>query len=287
MFPIAFITDEATQSFDEAVRLAGQLGLRGLELRSVEDTPIDRVSHEKLRGYAEAKEQHNLHVIALASSFYKEDLSYPAIVAAELEKLERLCDAADILDTQYIRGFAGLAADSGRLPASELAAFFEAPRKILESRNKKLLLEADPHMNTSNHQALAQLLDLLASECFGAIYDPGNSLYDPLGEKPFPDAYEAVREHIRHVHIKDARHDDDGNPYCLRPGDGLVPYPELLQRLKDDGYRDWLSLETHYRKDSRLTDGQMLRPQGSAFSAGGTEAMAESAASLHNMLESL
>ena len=34
---ISFITDEVTQSFDEAVRFARQNGLAGLELRSVED----------------------------------------------------------------------------------------------------------------------------------------------------------------------------------------------------------------------------------------------------------
>ena len=34
---LSFITDEVTQSFDEAVRFAKENGLTGLELRSVED----------------------------------------------------------------------------------------------------------------------------------------------------------------------------------------------------------------------------------------------------------
>ena len=38
LMKISFITDEVTQSFDEAVRFARQNGLAGLELRSVEDT---------------------------------------------------------------------------------------------------------------------------------------------------------------------------------------------------------------------------------------------------------
>ena len=40
---ISFITDEVTQSFDEAVRFARQNGLAGLELRSVEDTTCFRL----------------------------------------------------------------------------------------------------------------------------------------------------------------------------------------------------------------------------------------------------
>lgn len=43
---ISFITDEVTQSFDEAVRFARQNGLAGLELRSVEDTAIDMLPAE-------------------------------------------------------------------------------------------------------------------------------------------------------------------------------------------------------------------------------------------------
>ena len=46
---ISFITDEVTQSFDEAVRFARQNGLAGLELRSVEDTAIDMLPAETLR----------------------------------------------------------------------------------------------------------------------------------------------------------------------------------------------------------------------------------------------
>ena len=46
---ISFITDEVTQSFDEAVRFARQNSLAGLELRSVEDTAIDMLPAETLR----------------------------------------------------------------------------------------------------------------------------------------------------------------------------------------------------------------------------------------------
>ena len=46
---LAFITDEATQNFSEAVELAKDCGLQGLELRSVNDMPIDGIALELLR----------------------------------------------------------------------------------------------------------------------------------------------------------------------------------------------------------------------------------------------
>ncbi len=285
MIKLSFITDEATQDFDEAVRFAREYGLQGVELRSVQDKPIDEIDHDTLREYRRILDENGLKVCNLAGSFYKCDRTDRQAVEQNLEKLVRLCDAADILGCDTLRGFAFFAPAEGPESAQELAPYFEEPARILRERGKTLLLEADPSVNTSNHQAIARLLDLIGQDCFGAIYDPGNDLYDPLRETPYPDGYEAVRTHLKHIHIKDAVYDAAGEPQCVRIGDGLVGYPALLHRLLKDGYDGWLSLETHYRKNIVLTEEQMRVPQGSSFSAGGLEATAESAQALRELLQ--
>ena len=113
LMKISFITDEVTQSFDEAVRFARQNGLAGLELRSVEDTAIDMLPAETLRTWRRRLDAEGLTVCGLAGSFYK-CAPEPDAVEAELAKLERLCAAADILGCAFIRGFAFFA---GRAPA--------------------------------------------------------------------------------------------------------------------------------------------------------------------------
>ena len=97
---ISFITDEVTQSFDEAVRFARQNGLAGLELRSVEDTAIDMLPAETLRTWRRRLDAEGLTVCGLAGSFYK-CAPEPDAVEAELAKLERLCAAADILGCAF------------------------------------------------------------------------------------------------------------------------------------------------------------------------------------------
>ena len=256
---ISFITDEVTQSFDEAVRFARQNGLAGLELRSVEDTAIDMLPAETLRTWRRRLE-------------------------AELAKLERLCAAADILGCAFIRGFAFFAPEEGPLPAETLAPYFERPVRLLEQRGKTLLLEADPSVNTSNHAALARLVEAIGSPRVRAIFDPGNCLYDPLGETPYPDGYEAIRPFFAHVHIKDAVRAVPES-YCVKVGTGQVGYPALLRRLAADGYAGWLSMETHYRLDSHLTEEQLRLPGGAGFSAGGAAATAESVAALKDILQ--
>jgi len=136
---ISFITDEVTQSFDEAVRFARQKVLAGLELRSVEDTAIDMLPAETLRTWRRRLDAEGLTVCGLAGSFYK-CAPEPDAVEAELAKLERLCAAADILGCAFIRGFAFFAPEEGPLPAETLAPYFERPVRLLEQRGKTLLL---------------------------------------------------------------------------------------------------------------------------------------------------
>jgi len=163
LMKISFITDEVTQSFDEAVRFARQNSLAGLELRSVEDTAIDMLPAETLRTWRRRLDAEGLTVCGLAGSFYK-CAPEPDAVEAELAKLERLCAAADILGCAFIRGFAFFAPEEGPLPAETLAPYFERPVRLLEQRGKTLLLEADPSVNTSNHAALARLVEAIGSQ---------------------------------------------------------------------------------------------------------------------------
>ena len=278
---LSMITDEVTQDLEEAIRFAKLHGLSGLELRSVEDTPVDRVPPETLRAWRKRLDAEGLAVCALSGSFFK--CAPDADEEAELAKLERLCRAAEILGCGFIRGFAFFAPAEGPLPAKALAPRFARPVELLARHGKTLLLEADPSVNTTNHAALARLLEAIGSGHVRAVFDPGNCLYDPLGETPFPDAYEAIRPWMAHVHIKDAVRGESGTR-CVKVGTGQVRYEALLRRLADDGYNGWLSMETHYRLDARLTEEQLRLPGGAAFSAGGAAATAESLEALRRLL---
>lgn len=282
---LAFITDEATQDLQEAIRFAKEYQLDGVELRSVYDTPIDQFSAGTLTGWKRQLDENGLRVCSLASSFFKCGTSSEEI-SEHMEKLNRLCDVSDLLNCPVIRGFAFFAPERGPTPVQELAPFFNEPIRLLKARKKMLLLEADPSVNTTNHKLLASLLKSIDSPYAGAIFDPGNDIYDPQREQPFPEGYMAIRPWIRHIHIKDAVY-KNGEPECVKIGTGLIPYPALLAQIAADRYQGWLSLETHYRKDIVLTEEQMRLPQGASFSAGGLEAAAESAKALHSLLEEI
>lgn len=279
---LAFITDEATQDLRQAIALAKEYGMSGVELRSIEDTPIDRISAEKLKTYKQWLDEAGLQVCNLASSFFK---CLPHEADGELEKLRRLCDAADILECDTIRGFVFFADKDGPRITDEMVERFIPAVKLLKERGKQLLIEADPSVNTTNHAAVAAFLERLNCDVAGAIYDPGNDIYDPLREKPYPDGYEAVKKWVKHIHIKDAVRNEKDEPNCVCIGTGWVDYPGLIRALKRDGYTGWMSLETHYRVGSAISEALMTRPGGAAFSEGGLGATAESAVALRKLME--
>lgn len=282
---LSIITDEVTQDFGQAVRFAREYGLEGLELRSVEDRPIDLIPKSLLVLWAKCLLEEGLEVPNIAGSFGKCQLC-PGQTEKEIHKLKRLCDAADIFQCGTIRGFGFFLPQGGEAFTLEQAAMeLKKAEPVLKERKKTLLLEADPSVNTTNHRQLGRLLEYLDPELFGAIYDPGNDLFDPEREAPFPDGYQAVLGRISHIHVKDGIFDKNGTPACVAPGKGLVPYRKILRQLKTDGYDGWLSLEPHYRKDAVLTEEQMRLPQGSSFSKGGEEAAAESIQALRQLLE--
>ncbi len=300
---LAFITDEVSQDPDTIVAFARLEGLPGLELRSIAGQAIDRLSAATARELAARFHDAGLEVVCLASSFGKHEAHEP--FAAELEKLDRLIPLARIFGTNRIRGFAGFRAAA--VPAIPpltpelleiLAERLGSAHGRLADNGFELLLEADPSVYTSSHGKLGQLLAVLAERFenspYAAVYDPGNSVYAPGGEEPWPAAWEAVRPWLRHVHVKDAIRrrpqgadglDTVGDEVeCLRVGDGSVNWAAVLAGLRADGYGGWLSMETHYRLTGQLNEETLKRPGGTAFSDGGLEATAESVELLRALL---
>ena len=52
-----------------------------------------------------------------------------------------------------------------------------------------------------------------------------------------------------------------------------MDYHGLFDRLKQDGYHGWVSVETHYRiHRASFAEKELSLPQGSVFSNGGYEA---------------
>jgi len=102
---------------------------------------------------------------------------------------------------------------------------------------------------TSNYLA-AKLIDALDTDILKILWDPCNALY--CTEKPYPEGYEAGKNLIAHIHIKDATIDIAKASVDFRSlGQGdMAPYLlDIAEALRADSYQGIVSLEANYRPE--------------------------------------
>ncbi|MCX7805089.1 MAG: sugar phosphate isomerase/epimerase [Planctomycetota bacterium] len=57
------------------------------------------------------------------------------------------------------------------------------------------------------------------------------------------DTYEIICDHVRHVHVHDmAFNDDRTQVFLAEPGRGFVPFGKIIEMLRADGFRGYLSV---------------------------------------------
>jgi sugar phosphate isomerase/epimerase len=107
------------------------------------------------------------------------------------------------------------------------------------------------------------------------LWDPGNDIFDPDGENPYPDGYLTIKPYMVHMHLKDARKASDGTTKGTPVGEGQVDYVSHIKELIRSGYDGYVMLETHYRPSHEIGESLLALPKGSAFSHLGYEATEE------------
>ena len=274
-FKLGVITDEISQNVEDAIRIAKRYGLDGLELRSVDGKQLHRLGDRRLDEIAAMIRDAGLSVCGLSTPVFKCNLHNKEEVAAHHRMLRRYAELARRFGTGILRGFSFWAnRDDYRTAFPGIVRELQQTVPVMEEFGVQFALEADPSVYATNGAKVAALVREVSSPWIRALYDPGNDLWDPDGETPYPDGYEALQDHICHIHLKDAVR-ENGKTEAVAIGRGEVGYDRLLARLAEDEYDGWLVVETHYRLTSELSEEQLKRPSGYAFSAGGEEATAE------------
>jgi L-ribulose-5-phosphate 3-epimerase len=280
---LGVITDEVTQDINKAVQFAKKHELDGVELRSIEDMSIDEIPVERIKDIKEIIHGEGLEVCALSSSFFKCSIESKKEYKANIDKLKRVIERAHILECNKIRGFAFFKSGDFEDRFGEIIEKFAEPTEVIEKENINLVLESDPGVFTANLKSLSKLVGELNHPLIKAVYDPGNDIFDPEFERPYPEGFNFIKPYIDHVHIKDAKI-IEGKPEAVKIGTGDVPYKEIFRELKELNYNGYVVLETHYRTNVIISEELLKRPKGSLFSLCGEIASDESMVELKRLL---
>ncbi len=245
MIRLSAFADEISADLNKQIEVLHSESIAFVDLRSVWGINVLDLSDEQVAQVGQTLQQASIGVAALGSPIGKVPLDSP--FDEHLQRFQRALTVAKALGTSYIRLF------SFYPPTTQIRAGTVDPtsyRDEVIKRLREMTTRASDAGITLIHEnekdiygdTIARNVDLLQSidsPHFRSVLDPAN--YLQCQQPPYPDAYEATHPWLEYVHVKDVR--EDGT--LTVAGEGEAHWPDLLQRLRQDGYDGFLSLEPH------------------------------------------
>jgi sugar phosphate isomerase/epimerase len=277
-FHVAVINDEISQDFDHACYVvAHDFGLEWIELRGMWDKNLTQLPDDDLQRARTILAKYNLRVTDIASPLFKTD--WPGAPLSKQSEHRDQFNAEfafkqqeDLLDhcimlaktfgTDRIRCFDFWRLDNVapyRVAINEKLR--EAARRCARS-NLVLLLENEMSCNTATAEEAADTLRAVPDTNFMLNWDPGNAATFP-GSEPFPKGYELLpKKRIGHCHAKNVIRKPEGKWEWAPVGTGVVDWTAQLRALDRDGYRNAVSLETHWHGGGTPEASSRISMQG-------------------------
>ncbi len=253
---LGVITDEITDDFDHALAVCAALEIREIELRSLWGKSIVDHDETTVGRIADAIDKGGFSVVAIASPFLKCAINDdPASTGnthsaketsrdEQWDVLDRSLTVAQRLNAPIVRTFSFWRVENPESVRDEIVEVLTEATARVNAAGKLLGLENEHACNIATGAESAWVLDRIPDRTLGLIWDPGNEA--ALGSEPFPDGYNAVRDRIHHVHLKDAA-SYMHNAAFTTIGEGVIPYEDQFRALVADGYDGVLSIETHFK----------------------------------------
>jgi L-ribulose-5-phosphate 3-epimerase len=259
-FRTAAITDEFSPDLETAARAMAEAGMTGAELRVLFGKNTLDLTGPELDLAIDIVRGHGLEIVSIASpllkcvlpdapavdSRFQQDMFASKHTFADQPRLaERALEIAARTGARIIRVFSYWRTVQ---PEQCFTRVVEALARLAEQaapQGVTIGLENEHACNISTGAETARLLKAVEHPNLKVVWDPCNALV--AGERAFPDGYSCVHpSRIAHVHAKDC-HVTAFQPAFCAVGDGAVGWPGQIDALERDGYRGWISLETHWQ----------------------------------------
>jgi L-ribulose-5-phosphate 3-epimerase len=259
LFPIAAITDEFSPDIESAVRSMSEIGMAGAELRMVFGKNIIDLSDAEVGRACEIVARHRLKIVSIASPLLKcilpdspeidarfqQDVFAATHAFADQPRLaDRALEIAERTGARIVRVFSYWRTVRPEACFERIARALERLAGQAALHERTICIENEHACNIATGGETARVLEAVAHPNLQMVWDPANAYIS--GETPFPDGYRRLPvERIAHVHAKDCRVAGHSPIWCAL-GEGGIDWRGQIRALAQDGYRGWISLETHW-----------------------------------------
>lgn len=241
MIRLSAFADEISPRLDEQIAVLRDEGIEYLDLRSVDGVNVLDLTDSQVAAIKETLDAEGVRVAAIGSPLGKVSIDTPR--EETLARLERALSLAGTLETRYIRIFSFYPPATEKTWTAALRDEVISRLRMMTERARAagivLVHENDTGLYGDTAERCADLLRSIDDPYLRAAFDPANFIQS--GEEPYPAAYNALRNWISYVHVKDALSDGQVVP----AGKGVARWPEILTALRQDGYEGFLALEPH------------------------------------------
>jgi len=256
MYYFSGIGDEAANRIDDQIRAIKALGWENLEARNVEVPGFPKGNIHDIPDAAfdilvEKVQAAGIKINCFGSAIGNWGKKIDEPFDSSLAEAKRAIPRMQRLGTKFVRIMSFAVRKEGDQMAQER---FRRIREVT-----KLFLDAGiqpVHENCKNYGGMGwpYTLELLENvPGLKLVFDTANPVFNEDRSKPQPwpkqdpwEFYEHVKEHVVHVHVKDARWNNAKNDadYTM-PGEGDGKVRQILTDLIGSGYSGGISIEPH------------------------------------------
>lgn len=263
-FKIGVISDEISADFDHACFvITKEFGLQFVELREIWGKNLQQASPTQIQDALKVLSKYGLTVTDIASPLYKtnfpgapvspygskEDLHGAAETTFKQQDdiLRRSIDLARQFNTNKIRCFDFWRLEDVKPYRSAINAKLQEAAEFCGQQGTMLVLENEFACNTATGREAAATLAGVPSPHLALNWDAGNAVM--RGElDAYPGGWDALpKNRIHHCHVKNAVKNSDGKIGWSPVDVGIIDWTAQFRALKAVGYRDAVSLETHWK----------------------------------------
>jgi len=236
-FIFSGFTDEYAPEFDRQLAAAREFALDMIELRGADGINVGSMTADRVKTYAEKLRNCGIGVNAAGSPLGKVRLD--SDLNAHMEQVRKICEFANILDTENVRVFSFYSPEGGSI--------WDHKNEVIDNLGRMLDI-ADSFGVTLCHENEGRIYGELPHQCmelldaFGGrlkcVFDMGNYA---LKQVDTWQAYPLQKPYIRYFHIKDALF----NGAIVPPGKGDGQIQKILADYARDNAQVIFSLEPH------------------------------------------
>lgn len=237
------IGDEAAPGALEQIRLHAQLGLRGLELRTVDGFGLHELPERAANVLAEWIASVRLVVPVVDTPIGGWSVSVAIDLDDEIGLLVRCAQRAELFGCRRLRVMSY--PNDGRPAAAWRAESIRRMRvlaNVAADLDVVLLHENCHGWASQSVEHTSALLSEVDSPHLRLLFDIGNGVAYGYQSLPF---LAAVLPWVEHVHVKDGRRDPGQDAVFGMPGQGTAQVEACVRLLEEAGYTGWYSVEPH------------------------------------------